>query len=265
MERVTFPDEAVRTLLSGLVPVKLDVDLESSALAKARFMEESGVPAFVLADAEGVVLWQASGSRPAGTLVRELRAALAAGPPADARDPEAVLYRECVRLLAEGRHAEALAATERYLAAHEKRADAVRLLRARARYGKDGVREAWLDERIAALIPAFGNSWPGDTIAGRLKRALGGDVDEAAAKRWVKEQNDTGDALAAIGEPAVDPLIEAMRKGSPRVAERCGWVVGRIRSPRARDALLEMARDATLPAKTRIALATAMGGHNDAA
>ncbi len=262
---MTFPDEAVRNLLSGLVPVKLDVDLDGSALAKARFKEESGVPAFALVDAKGVVLWQASGSRPADTLAREIREALAAGPPPDAGAPEAVLYRECVRLLAEGRHAEALAATERYLAAHEKRADSVRLLRARARYGKDGVREAWLDERIAALIPVFDHPWPGDTIAGRLKRALGGDVDEAASKRWVKEQNDTGDALAAIGEPAVDPLLDAMRKGSPRVAERCGWVLGRIRSRRGRDALLTMARDATLPAKTRYAIATAMSVHNDAA
>lgn len=263
MERVTFPDDAVRALFSGLVSVKLDVDLEETAPARERFKEEGGVPVFVLTDADGVVLWRSGGTRPAGTLVEEVRAALEAGPPPEAGDIEAVQFRECVRLVAEGRHAAALAATDSYLKAHEKQAEAVKLLRARARYGQDGVREAWLEERVRGLIGVFDDPWPGNTIGGLAKRALGGHVDQADADRWVQEQNDAGDTLMRIGEPAVDLLIEAMRDRSARVAERCGWVIGRIRSPRARTTLLTMASDPTLRTKTRIALATAMGGYKE--
>ena len=81
MERVTFPNEEVKRLFSGLVPVKLDIDLEATAIARERFKEPGGVPAFVLVDAEGALLWRATGGRPADTLVREVRAALEAGPP----------------------------------------------------------------------------------------------------------------------------------------------------------------------------------------
>jgi HEAT repeat protein len=260
---VTFRDEALKGVLSGVVPVSLDVDLDETTPARERFKEESGVPEMVLVDTDGVVLWRALGARPAEDLAKEIRGALEAGPPPDAKDAEAVRFRECVRLLAQGKDAEALAATERYLSTYGKRAEAVRLLRARARYGVDGTREPWLKERIPALIQVFDHPWPGDTLLGRLKGALGGEVDDAAAGAWVKEQNDAGDALTAIGEPAVDPLVEAMRNGSSRVAERCGWVLGRIRSQRARATLLAMAKDPALPAKTRIAVATAMGGYRD--
>jgi hypothetical protein len=263
MERVTFPDEQVRGVLEGLVAVKLDVDLEETRAARERFTEGGGVPQLVLADASGAVLWRARGSRPAAQLAAELTTALEAGPSAE--DPEAALLRECVRLVAEGRHAQAIDVADRYLAAHDAHAEDVRLLRARARFARDGVREEWLEPRIKELIPILGEPWPGDTLGGRLKRLFGGDVEEGAGERWVKRQNETAQALVGIGEPAVALLLEATREGSPEVAKDCGVILGRIRSPGARDTLLAMARERGLPAKTRLAVANAMGGYKDPA
>jgi len=262
MERGTFPDEAVRGFLSGLVAVKLDVDSGEGRTLRARFAGSGGVPAFALLDPSGAVVLRAVGGREPGPFVEMLEGALRAR----RKETEEERARRAVEEhFHAGRFGDAIAAAEAYLARHAEHAGDVGMLRGRARFARDRTLEPELERRIREGIAVWDTPYPGDTLGARVRSFFGRPVPEEECDRWVAAQNAALDDLGRVGEPAVELLLRSVFGGPRRRADRCGAALARVASPRARPILLAWARDRTLPAFTREAAVSALAGYADAA
>jgi hypothetical protein len=136
--------------------------------------------------------------------------------------------------------------------------------------------ELWLDEaefattgrvperlqrRIDGWIEAMAEPFPGSSLTNRLRRLVGAvdPAQSAAATAWVKRANATRDALAKVGKPAFEPLLAAMRRRAD-VAEKCAYVLGRMKLPgtaaRVRAALSSGELPATVQKAHVLCLAT---------
>jgi len=66
-------------------------------------------------------------------------------------------------------------------------------------------------------------------------------------------------ALEKIGEPAVEPLIEAMFHGSGRIPENAAYTLARFKSEKAEVALIKVLKDRKFSSQVRWAAADVLG------
>jgi len=103
-------------------------------------------------------------------------------------------------------------------------------------------------QAVDLLIEALEDSSSGVCLAAIV--ALGKMGDERAAIPLIKKigYDKLGfyfvpEALVEIGEPAVEPLIEALKDGSPIVCWRAAWALGEIGDRRAVKPLIEVLKE----------------------
>jgi len=276
MEREVFPSPAVRAAAQEFVPLKINVDRRLYGDICRTWRPEGGVPGFVVLGADGSILEEWVGAlEPQAFAVRLLRGKHKSKVPEPYRDrwdraarrlmdgdveplreliaalhhagetewAKRLSLMECREHYYRYRWSLCVEAAELTLRRYPGTEEAARL-RARARFrAGDGIEPA-TRERVDELIRILGEAWP----------RFG---SEERQQRWVREQNAAADELVAIGEPAVDQLMECLLEGDADASVDCARAIGRIRDSRVLPDLITHLEDKSMrnPVRARVAMA----------
>jgi HEAT repeat protein len=284
MEREVFPSPEVRAIAGDFLALKLNVDDRTYGDICRTWQPGSAVPSFVVLGADGSILdtwtgaldaekfsirllrgkhlakvpdayrerWERAARRLSDGDVEPLRELIAVLENAGLKEwAKRLSLMECREHFYRYRWALCVEAADLTLRRYPGAKEA-EILKARALFRGTGEIDPATRARVAALIAVLGHAYP----------RFG---SEERQREWVREQNGAVDDLVAIGEPAVDALMEGLLEGDADSSQDCARALGRIRDSRVLPDLIAHLEDKRLRNPVRARVASAMKGWCDPA